>query len=256
MYIEGSSVATMDELLDAVDMADAGAVKKCLDDGEFQQTDLAKALTRCLTAETLVFDVMKVILEYGTDPNVPGARRKIYTKKYQRRNNGDYVIDTSRTFSSMYPLLIASQRGFIQGVQFLLAYEADVDIVDNVTGFTALYTAVLQLNLELIKLLLENGAQPNKKVINMTPFTFILNNMHNEKTEEILCMMLDHGANANVSISLSAYSSINSVPALMSLINTSTKPETVKQMITRTANIDARDANRMSAIHKASAIGR
>ena len=124
------------------------------------------------------------------------------------------------------------------------------------TGFTALYIAVLQLNLELIKVLLENGAQPNKKVINMTPFTFILNNMHSEKTEEILCMMLDHGANANVSIGNSAYSSINTVPALMSLIDTSIKAETVKQMITRTANADARDANRMSAIHQAAVIGR
>ena len=118
----------MDELLGAVDMTDAGAVKKCLDKGEFQQIGLAKALTRCLTAETLVLDVLRVILEYGADPNVPGARRKIYTKKYQRMNNGDYVIDTSRTYSSMYPLLIAAQRGFIQGVKFILAYEADVDV--------------------------------------------------------------------------------------------------------------------------------
>ena len=35
MYIEGSSATTMDELLDAVDMTDAGAVKKCLDNGKF-----------------------------------------------------------------------------------------------------------------------------------------------------------------------------------------------------------------------------
>lgn len=59
------------------------------------------------------------------------------------------------------PLIIAARVGYIEGAQELLARKAKVDLT-NRSGETPLIAAVQQRQREMVKLLLEYGANPDK----------------------------------------------------------------------------------------------
>ena len=63
--------------------------------------------------------------------------------------------------NGVYPLQIAAQLGFIEGVERLIQGGADVDVSD-VTGETPLISAVHRRDLKLIELLVENGAKADR----------------------------------------------------------------------------------------------
>ncbi len=60
------------------------------------------------------------------------------------------------------PLMLATQLGFKEGVEWLLKFNANIDQA-NRGGETALILAVQLRNAEMVRLLLKNGANPNKK---------------------------------------------------------------------------------------------
>ncbi len=67
----------------------------------------------------------------------------------------------SRDKTGETPLLIATRQNFIEGAEVLLAFQAGVDTANN-NGETPLILAVQNRNLALVKLYLEQGANPNK----------------------------------------------------------------------------------------------
>ncbi len=63
--------------------------------------------------------------------------------------------------NGVYPIQIAAQLGFIEGVERLIKGGAEVDVSDS-TGETPLVSAVHRRDLKLIELLVENGASPDR----------------------------------------------------------------------------------------------
>ena len=63
--------------------------------------------------------------------------------------------------NGVYPIQLAAQLGFIEGVERLIQGGADVD-VSNTTGETPLISAVHRRDLKLIEILVVNGANPDR----------------------------------------------------------------------------------------------
>jgi len=63
--------------------------------------------------------------------------------------------------NGVYPIQIAAQLGFIEGVERLIEGGADVDVSDT-TGETPLISAVHRRDLKMIEILVENGASPDR----------------------------------------------------------------------------------------------
>ena len=63
--------------------------------------------------------------------------------------------------NGVYPIQIAAQLGFIEGVERLIKGGADVDVSDS-TGETPLISAIHRRDLKMIELLIEKGASPDR----------------------------------------------------------------------------------------------
>ena len=63
--------------------------------------------------------------------------------------------------NGVYPIQIAAQLGFIEGVERLIKGGADVDVSDT-TGETPLISAIHRRDLKLIELLVESGASTER----------------------------------------------------------------------------------------------
>ncbi|MBX7541265.1 ankyrin repeat domain-containing protein [Qipengyuania sphaerica] len=63
--------------------------------------------------------------------------------------------------NGVYPIQLAAQLGFIEGVERLIKGGADVD-VSTVTGETPLISAVHRRDLKMIELLVEKGGNPDR----------------------------------------------------------------------------------------------
>ena len=61
----------------------------------------------------------------------------------------------------VYPIQVAAQLGFIEGVERLVQGGADVDVSDS-TGETPLISAVHRRDLKMVEMLVENGASPDR----------------------------------------------------------------------------------------------
>ena len=81
-------------------------------------------------------DVLKLLLEHGADPNLHFA-------------DG---------FTALLQLLRRKQGEYMRALTVLLDYGADPNIAHAGTGNTPLMIATLDLNVDLVKLLLEHGA--------------------------------------------------------------------------------------------------
>ena len=63
--------------------------------------------------------------------------------------------------NGVYPLQIAAQLGFIEGVERLIEGGAEVDVSD-VTGETPLISAVHRRDVKMVEVLVVNGASPDR----------------------------------------------------------------------------------------------
>ena len=63
--------------------------------------------------------------------------------------------------NGVYPIQIAAQLGFLEGVERLIKGGADVDVAD-MTGETPLISAVHRRDLKMIEMLVEEGASPDR----------------------------------------------------------------------------------------------
>jgi len=88
------------------------------------------------------------------------------------------------------PLLIAAQANHKSMVKLLIEKGANINVIDPVYAFNVLSYAVLKCDLELIKFLLDYGADPNIKVINNIPLLILLiKNIPKENIELIIEVM-------------------------------------------------------------------
>jgi ankyrin repeat protein len=130
-------------------------------------------------------EIMKLLLENNADPNI---------RDKEERTAILYAI---------FRRIISNDAREI--AEILLKYNADVNVADK-KGITPLYFAILCVDFDLIKMLIENGADINaKEKTGQTILyaTIISVKKENEdKIKEILKYLLEKGANPNETIRL------------------------------------------------------
>ena len=113
-------------------------------------------------------DLVRLLLDYGADPNLP-----------------DHVGET--------PLHYAAKVDALDAARMLLDGGADHSRTDNFAGYQPLHWAVGAASTEMVRLLLEHGADINAQDLNRnTPLYFAINT----GSPEMVGLLLDHGADA------------------------------------------------------------
>ena len=114
------------------------------------------------------YDIIKLLLEHGADPNIMNIRFK--TPLYISVKNGDFNAvkimlehngDATEIFDGGETLLyiIASRSDKHDIAELLIEHGVDIN-AQNRLGNTALHRAILRYNIDLVRILLENGADP------------------------------------------------------------------------------------------------
>lgn len=85
------------------------------------------------------------------------ARDLTWVKFLLQRGANPNIADKN----GVYPIQIAAQLGFIEGVERLIKGGAEVDVSDS-TGETPLISAVHRRDLKMVELLVENGASADR----------------------------------------------------------------------------------------------
>jgi uncharacterized protein len=118
------------------------------------------------------FDVMKLLLEHKADVNFKSTRNgntalMVYFKFHESYGRYPEFMELLLTYkadvnvqnqSGETALMLAASRGLVREVQQLLACKADMNIKDQ-QGCTALEWAVFGNNVDVMKLLLDGGAE-------------------------------------------------------------------------------------------------
>ena len=142
------------------------------------------------------YDIIKLLLEHGADPNIMNIRFK--TPLYISVKNGNFNAvkimlehngDATEIFDGGETLLyITASRYEDKNDIAELLIEHGVDInAQNRLGNTALHRAILRYNIDLVRILLENGADP-----------YIINNSNEnslEYAEDLKRLDRIHGEN-------------------------------------------------------------
>ena len=126
-------------------------------------------LIRAVDAQNL--DTVKILLEYGVDPNI------------------------SETFEGNSPLHIAVKNNDYEASEILLKHGANVNLL-NETNATPLHYAAFAENYRLVKFLLESGATPD--VIDNDGFSPLFYAVMHEDYQ-MAALLLLHDANPDIS---------------------------------------------------------
>ena len=149
-------------------------------------------------AETGNYQVVKMLLDAGLDPNV--KCRNEYTALLVSVLDNEYEIEemllkngadpdiTNNNHGGVTPLFVAvrnaaesNDRKKIRSIELLLKYGADPDIQDESRHHTPIFVAARYGKLELVKILAENGADVNKPTkANKTPLDQAIKNGHTD----------------------------------------------------------------------------
>ncbi len=155
-------------------------------------TTAEAAFTRALKWER----IKKCMLVIGIDlPIVIALGWILYKMAYKYETSPEHINDKKR--EGMTFLHVAVRRGKVDLVKELLDKGADIN-AQNAEGNTPLHLAVVQGDMEIAKLLLQKGAkydQKNKK--GMTP----LYGAVDKKNIPLVRILLQHGANSNGPVS-------------------------------------------------------
>ncbi|KAJ7832151.1 ankyrin repeat-containing domain protein [Mycena olivaceomarginata] len=133
-------------------------------------------LLRC-PDQTLLCDGAMRLLEDGSHQ---------YNAFTRLSNDAGYMVDSTLQF--------CCQLGFIEGVRALLANNADVNVVSQKSGTGALTLAAEQGHLDIVRLLVKNGANLNLQGNRGTALSAASGRGH----VEIVHLLLDHGADINL----------------------------------------------------------
>jgi ankyrin repeat protein len=145
-------------------------------------------------------EVVRLLLEHGADVHARSTAWRQFVMTCCPSYNGDPEGETWIEYGGFTPLLFAAREGDIDSAKLLLAAGANINETAPVgtsalvvaahsgrgafaafllekgadpnaadAGYTALHAAVLRSDLELVKALLEHGANPNARLMKGTP---------------------------------------------------------------------------------------
>ncbi|MCF7853260.1 MAG: ankyrin repeat domain-containing protein [Candidatus Pacebacteria bacterium] len=145
--------------------------------------------TLCEAAHAGKYTTVKQALDAGANPNV--ADGQMHTPLMLAAYNGHADIvkallaagaDVDRTDPvGRTALMFASSGPFPDAVRALLAHGANVNLSDRGEGWTPLMWAAAEGNLEVVKILLESGADKERKDADKdTAYSFAVRKGHSE----------------------------------------------------------------------------
>ncbi len=142
-----------------------------------------------------------------------------------------------QTVYSMYPLHEAAFYGDLAKAAALIKAGADVNEMND-CKYTPLYFAVLEFHRSVVRLLLENKADPNKFDRSRDPIVSPLWRAVNYDETEVVNMLLDHGADANL------YNSAGRRP-----LHLAGDVSIVRSLLNYRADPNAKDENGWTPLH-------
>ncbi|MGB6064674.1 MAG: ankyrin repeat domain-containing protein [Desulfomonilaceae bacterium] len=185
------------ELVEAAKVGDLAAVQRLISEIDINAVSVRSALLRAAGNGHL--DVMKEILDKGAsfspDDQVTAllsATERGYSDVVQFVVAKGVDVNAKGKYEQTTALILASKKGRIEIVMFLLDKGADVNATDR-NRETALRSAVAGSHTELIKILLKRGANPNVQ----SHFSTSLELAAMKGSTGIVKLLLDSGADAN-----------------------------------------------------------
>ena len=140
-------------------------------------------------------EVAEVFMQYGAKPDVFEASALGDFETVQRLLNGDRALVNVLAADGFYPLGLAAYFGHSAIVEFLLKNGADVKLAArNAQKVTALHAGASRGGAEIVKMLLEAGADPNvEQERGFVP----LHSAAANGNVAVVELLLNHGARAN-----------------------------------------------------------
>jgi uncharacterized protein len=141
-------------------------------------------------------EVAEVFMRHGAKPDVFEASALGDFETLQRLVNSDRALVNAFAADGFYPLGLSAYFGHPAIVEFLLKNGADVKLAArNAQKVTALHAGASQGGAEIVKMLLEAGADPNvKQERGFVPLHSVAANGNVAVVE----LLLKHGARADV----------------------------------------------------------
>ncbi len=150
--------------------------------GRYRNPPIVEAITKGNIAD------VKSLLMAGGDPNA----RQLFTPI--RLYFLPFTVIDSDASNAMTILMLASQAGSMEIVEYLLANGAEIDVI-TATGCTALNSAIDKSHMNIAKLLISRGADVNIR----SPFDgatpLLLATL--EQKLDFVKLLLENGANVN-----------------------------------------------------------
>lgn len=149
--------------------------------------------------------LLSVILVLAFVRIAPAASKDLNEKLWHAAFDGDFdgakaAVDAGadvnyRGFGGFTPLLAAAKNGHLEVVKYLVEHGADIDKSDNNRRKTPLLAAAFEGHFEIVKYLVDKGANVNVQAINgWTP----LHDAAWVANFEIVKYLVDHGADLHL----------------------------------------------------------